>query len=70
MLAQIDAPGTMNLAADRCALQHSSRFGLDPFSARTSNSRREAVMQLAVKLNVLATFAVFVFVGAILMGIF
>jgi hypothetical protein len=33
-------------------------------------STREAIVDLAVKLNTLAVFAVFAFVGAILLGAF
>ena len=54
------------------ALQHVSFFGTGSHSAMIMLQlpRRCAVVDLALKLNVLAVFAVFVFVAAILLGAF
>jgi hypothetical protein len=54
------------------ALQNISRFSLRKISDRLSSmsTNMEHAVDLAVKLNVLALFAVFAFVGAILLGAF
>jgi len=58
--------------AIRLALQHVSFFGTGSHSAMIMLQlpRRCAVVDLALKLNVLAVFAVFLFVAAILLGAF
>jgi hypothetical protein len=54
------------------ALQNISRFSLRKITDRLSSmsTNMEHAVDLAVKLNVLALFAVFAFVGAILLGAF
>jgi hypothetical protein len=54
------------------ALQHASFFGNGSRSAimLLQLRRRRAVVDLALKLNVLAVFAVFLFIAAILLGAF
>jgi hypothetical protein len=58
--------------AIRLALQHVSFFGTGWHSAIIAFQlrRRCAVVDLALKLNVLAVFAVFLFIAAILLGAF
>jgi hypothetical protein len=54
------------------ALQNISRFSPGPMSARLASLQQggSTYVDLALKLNVLAVFAVFAFVGAILLGAF
>jgi hypothetical protein len=55
------------------AAQHISFFGLPPISgsiASTSTVREARGVDIALKLNVLAVCAAFMFVGAILLGAF
>jgi hypothetical protein len=59
-------------ARNDIALQHASFFGNELRSAimRPQPRRRYALVDLALKLNVLAVFAVFLFIAAILLGAF
>jgi hypothetical protein len=63
---------TLFLRRTAFALQHASFFGNGSRSAIMlfQLRRRRALVDLALKLNVLAVFAVFLFVAAILLGAF
>jgi hypothetical protein len=54
------------------ALQNICHFCLDDFSARLDSVQQggSTLVDLALQLNMLAVFAVFAFVGAILLGAF